>query len=389
MVKVLTITPFFPPDIGGIANHVLNLNTNLVKRRNDVFIVTPKHPWNKVVEHSGDLKAIRINSIYLPGWPYQTLRSLSIPVDFGAKIRSIMKKGDFDIVHVHDHHYPISWFAINSAYKYGIPSVLTIHAMYQLNPLAKGGKTLLEEYFNKYVFTKLLSKTNLVIGTTEEAVNYAKRFGNESIKYFTIPNGVNTTVFKDNLKRKNEYRQKYGIDNDKTVILFCGRFTHMKGIIEFVEATKKIIKNNRIEVMIVGGGPLESHVKHILKNLDRVHILSWQPMEKIHELYIASDVFVIPSRLEGQGITAIEAMNAALHVVYSPVGGIPDTVSGYPRKTMLKEVSSDEIQNTLTSLIPKFPNNDDIDSSLRYAQKFDWNQTTIDTIQVYTSCATQ
>ncbi len=389
MVKILTITPFFPPHKGGLPDHVLNLNMRLAERGNDVSIVVPKHLRDRISEHYGNLKVTRINSIYFLGWPYPTLRAISFPIDFGTKIKSIMRKGNFDIVHVHGHHYPISWLAINSAHKYGIPLALTLHGMYSLNPNVLEGRSIIEDYFNKLTFKKLLPKVNAIIGLTEKNTNYAKRFGDEYIKYFTIPNGINIGLFKENLKRKNEYRQKYGIGEDKIVILFRGRLEKVKGIIEFAEAAKKIIKDNRIEVIIVGGGSLESNVKSILKNIDRVHIIDWQPTEMVHELYIASDIFVIPSMFEAQGITVIEAMNAGLHILYSSVGGIPETVRGYSRKTMLKEVSSDEIHNSLTRLTSEFSNNDDLDSSLTYAQQFDWNKIILDTIQVYSYCINQ
>jgi len=384
--KILSVTPFFPPDVGGIANHVVNLNNNLTRLNNKISIITPKHIGHKISESNEYFKQVfRINSIYFPGWPYQTLRSVSIPIDLGLKISSIIQNGDFDIIHVHGHHYPISWLALNSAHKYDVPSVLTLHGMYALNPNVLGGKSLIEDCFNKYIFRKILSKTRAVIGLTGQITNYAKQFSEYS-KYFTIPNGVNTVLYKENMRRKSEYRQKYQIQQDSTVILFCGRFEKVKGVVEFAKAAKNIVKNNGIEVVIAGGGSLEPYLLSILNNIDGIHLLKWQPSETIHELYIASDIFVIPSNFEALPLTIIEAMNAGLHIVYTPVGGIPDILVEYSPKTILKKVSSDEIQSVLTTLISNFTSND-IDKSLTYAQKFDWNNIATSTSKVYNECA--
>jgi len=384
--RILTITPQFLPQIGGIETHVFNLNVNLVKLGKNIFIVAPKKISINKFQPDEDIKQIlRINSFYLPGWPYPTLRSVSIPLDFGLKIKSLIRNGDFDIVHVHGHHYPFSWIAITSAHKYGIPNVLTLHGRYALNPKVLGGKSKVEDIFNKYLFTKILSKTNAVIGLTEHITDYAKKFGREQTKYFTIPNGVNTNVFKKNLERKKEYREKYHISPDKTVILFRGRFEHVKGIIEFVQAIKYLPIKNKIEVVIVGGGSHEYKIKSLIEGVNGIHLFPWQPSEKIHELYIASDIFVIPSRFEALPITVIEAMNAGLHIVYSPVGGIPDILERYFPKTELSEVSKEEILKVLSGIILNF-NDSKRKDSLLYAQKFDWANIALETTKVYEEC---
>jgi len=385
--KILAVTPHFPPDSGGIANHVFNLNINLVKQGNKVSIIAPKGIREQITELEQNFDQVfRLSSFYFPGWPYPTMQSMSIPLKVGKEIQNIMKNGSFDFIHVHGHHYPISWIAINAAKKFGIPCVLTMHGMYALNPNVKDGRTKIEDYFNKYYFTKILAKTTAVIGTTEIVLNYAKKFGKDSIEYFKISNGVNTLQFKDNLKRKAEYRRKYNIDNDKLVILFRGRFEHVKGVIEFAKAAIKIIKNKNIEIILLGGGPLESSVKEILNGIDRIHILGWQPLEQIHELYIASDIFVMPSRLEAQGITVIEAMQAGLHIVYSPIGGIPETVEGYSAKTQLNEVSVNEIHKVLTDLISNFSKKNNFESSNSNTQNFDWSHIATETCKVYEAC---
>lgn len=384
--NILTVTPFFPPDKGGLSYHVFNLNTNLISDGNFVSIIATKKIGNKISELDiGSKLSTRLNSIYLPGWPYPTLRSFGIPIDLGNKIDSVIKKGSFDIVHVHGHHYPISWFAINSAKKYGVPSVLTLHGMYALNPYVLGGKSKIEDYFNKFVFKKYISKTRAVIGLTDEITNYVKLYGNDTIKHFTIPNGVNTSVFQDNLKRKKEYREKFHLSQDSIVLLFVGRFEQVKGVIEFANAVTNITKNEKTEVIIVGRGALESQLRSIVKGNSRIQLLDWQPYEKIHELYIASDIFVIPSRFEGLPLTIIEAMNAGLHIVYTPIGGMPDILKGYAPKTLLNKVSAQEIQDVLNGVISDF-SLVDLDRSLAYARQFDWKKITLETYKAYLEC---
>ncbi len=385
--NILTVTPFFPPDKGGIADMVFSLNTNFSKLGHDVSIIVPKHVRNSKTKPDGfSHNVFRINSIFLPGWPYSTLTSISFPIDFGLKIKSIMKKGNFDIVHVHAQQYPICWYAIQSAHKFHLPCILTSHGMWAMDPKVMGKKTKLEDYFNKLVYSRLLKKTNAVIGLTEQITDFAKQLGKKETNFFTIPNGANTDIFKDNMKRKLEYRKELQLGNDSIVILFLGRFELVKGIIEFANAIKKIVQNKQVEVLIVGGGTLENKVKSILKGIERIHFKSWQPRNVIHKFYIASDIFALPSRFEGLPLTLIEAMNAGLHIIYSPVGGIPEFIHDYSRKSILKASTSNEIQNVLLDVISDFSATEGLNESLIYARKFNWENLAQETIKVFEEC---
>jgi glycosyltransferase involved in cell wall biosynthesis len=59
---------------------------------------------------------------------------------------------------------------------------------------------------------------------------------------------------------------------------------------------------------------------------NRITVLGAVPPERIMELYLASDVFVLASRFEGYGMALAEAIAHGLPVVSTTAGAIPDTV---------------------------------------------------------------
>ena len=82
-------------------------------------------------------------------------------------------------------------------------------------------------------------------------------------------------------------------------------------------------------------------------------------------------------------IIVLEAMNAGLHIVYAPVGGIPDILKGFSSKTALKQISDSEIHDVFLKLISSGLDNPDLMNSLTYAQSFDWIHIREEIISVY------
>ncbi len=383
MVNVLHVTPFFPPEKGGIAIATSILCDNLSRRGVHVSVITSKRLFTVDTKIFDNIQVRRINSIYMPGWPYPTLRSLSIPLDCGRIIKDHMRINDIDIVHIHGHHYPISWIAANTASKLGIPVVLSLHGMNALNPNVLGGESKIEDMFNKIIFTKLLTKCTVVIGGTDTITNYGRKFGTKSLSYRTIPSGVNTKTFVDNNDKKL-LRYDLHLSIESKIVLFVGRFEKVKGIIEFSKACTDLLRKfSNLEVVLVGAGSYQHKVESLLENCDRVHFMGWQPPDKIYKFFIASDFYVLPSRFEALPLTILEAMNAGLHILYTQVGGISDILSGYICKTLISEISSEEITRSLEKAIESECSEEDRKRSLAYARKFDWDFITSDIANLY------
>ena len=94
-------------------------------------------------------------------------------------------------------------------------------------------------------------------------------------------------------------------------VLFLGRLSPEKGILEFLEATEGLPR------VVVGDGPLRDRVA------DGVGAV---PHHEVGAYLDRAAVVCCPSRREGYGVQAREAMAHGRPVVATAVGGLPDAV---------------------------------------------------------------
>jgi glycosyltransferase involved in cell wall biosynthesis len=94
-------------------------------------------------------------------------------------------------------------------------------------------------------------------------------------------------------------------------VLFVGRLSEEKGILEFLEATEGLPR------VIVGDGPLRERVPESVGSVAH---------EDVWPYYERAAVVCIPSRREGYGVAAREAMACGRPVVATTAGGLADVV---------------------------------------------------------------
>jgi glycosyltransferase involved in cell wall biosynthesis len=381
------VSTFYPPHIGGIEYHVENLSRELVKRGHQITVLTSalsNLPSNALSPEG--IEVIRVKAYFPIGRIYPPVSNQGFILNVGSTISKILKEKNIDVMHAHGHHYYLTWRAISAAKKFGVPSILTLHGLDALrccNLIAKIG----EEIFNRTIFRRELKNITSLIGLTPHITDYAKKYGFLSKNCFSIPNGVNYAIYSSNIQKKIIYRQKYKIGLDKTVILFRGRFSQIKGVCELAEAAKQVVqKNQEAYFIFVGGGPLFSELTKALKPIRaQSKIFDWTPENIIHELYIASNIFVLPSKSEALPLTILEAMAAQLNIIATPVGGIPEILQNYPFKTIINNGSSSEISKAVLSTINENKRTafDQQLINLGYMDEFDWEKIATNVERIY------
>ena len=113
-------------------------------------------------------------------------------------------------------------------------------------------------------------------------------------------------------------------------LLFVGRLVVEKGIETLLDAARRVRDAGFcFNLRIVGDGPLRTQLADTVRTLalgDCVTLMGALPPARIAEQFAASDLFVLPSLLEGMPGVLLEAMAHALPVVATRVSGSEDVV---------------------------------------------------------------
>ena len=141
----------------------------------------------------------------------------------------------------------------------------------------------------------------------------AQRHGIDSSKLITIPNAIADTKPSTELIDWPKGKRRF---------LFVGRLDRQKGVDVLLEAMKLLPQD--AFAYIVGSQVVSG--EHAFKTPDNVAITGWLPREQVQAYIQSAEVVVVPSRWEGFGLVALEAMRSSRPVIASRVGGLKDLV---------------------------------------------------------------
>ena len=118
--------------------------------------------------------------------------------------------------------------------------------------------------------------------------------------------------------------------NTKLTLGVVSRIEPIKGMDLVVPAFAEVLKAYpETQLLIVGDGSLRASMEEQATQLacaDHIRFVGRQPQEELSQWYSQMDIVLMPSRSEGFGLTAIEAMAHGCVMVASDVGGLPEVV---------------------------------------------------------------
>lgn len=290
----------YHPTMNGVVVSIDTFKESLRKRGHEVYIFAP---MTKGFKDEDANHVFRVPSIH---WPGQSYYPIALPRL--SMLTKHLPELSLDIVHC-QHLFTMGKLGLVTGKKMGIPVVYTYH-------------TLLAEYVHYVPLVHFLAK--------EYVIRLSRNFSNqcdtvvtpsESMKRIlkgygvvapieVIPTGIQPKKFKHHSPEK--VKARYGIPDDRQLLLFVGRLAEEKNLILLLETFEIVVRTiHNVQLLLVGGGPQENKYRDWLRRhqlLNHVTFTEFLEKEETDEVFGAADIFVFPSVTETQGIVITEAM---------------------------------------------------------------------------------
>ena len=248
------------------------------------------------------------------------------------------RRVDADLLHAH--WLPAGWVAARTGKPYVVQVWGTDVALARRAP---------------WLARRVLRGARLVIAASSDLAEQARELGAREIR--VIPSGV-------------DLPGEVGEEAEPPEILYAGRLSPEKGVLELVEAARGM------NLVVAGDGPLRARVPTAR---------GFVPHDELQQLYARAAVVVCPSRREGFGVACLEAMAHGRPVVATAVGGLLDLV--VPGETGLVVPPRDPA--ALRAALERLLEDPDLRRRLgragraRAAERFSWKTVTDATLAAY------
>ena len=293
------------PTYGGSGVLATELGHKLAQLGHKIHFVAYKKPVRlKLIDDK-----VLFHKVNVPFYPLFNFQPYELALS--SKIVEISESNPIDLIHVH--------YAIPHAYaafmakemlktkNINLPIVTTLHGT---------DITLV----GKHPFYRRAVKFS--IQNSDIVTSVSRSLKQDTIDFFkidkeieVIPNFIDVNRF----KLKNENCKQ----NDKIIISHVSNFRPVKNIRTLLNILLKI-NNDNLFFNMIGEGPELDLAQDFVKQNDINNIKFHGNTDEIEEILCSTDIFLLPSKKESFGLSALEAMASKCALVTSNRGGLPE-----------------------------------------------------------------
>lgn len=262
-----------------------------------------------------------------------------IDIFAGFRIARLVKRNQFNILHLHSAHALATGLWAKLFYK-KVKLIGTRRVDFHIknNPLSR------IKYSNL-----LLNKIVCISGQVE---NVLRMDGVPARLLKTIHSGVDIHKF-DNIVPPKNFKSKLGIPEHHLFIGTVAAMADHKDYPNLLKAARIVLNNNdNITFCSVGSGPEENRVRALAKKFqieDRFIFAGFR--KNVGNFLKSFDIFVLSSYLEGLGTSILDAQAVGLPVVACKTGGIPEIIDNDLNGLLVPPKNSEALAQAILYLV--------------------------------------
>ena len=335
-MKMAVLVYEYPPKIvGGLGTYAAEITRKFVLLDHDVTIFTmnddtgglpTRELWRGIEIHrpididvSDSLPDVIAEDVKKWGRGIKLFSKLLVYNYLSASklVNELVRKEEFkyDIVVAHDWLSVMAGIAIKR--ELGLPLVFHVHSTEKGRTLGNGSDVV------SNIEHRGAQIADMIITVSHMMKNELIRLGFPPEKIKVCYNGVDPEKYnpeKVSQEKIKELRNRYGIQDNESMVLFIGRLVGVKGADKLIAAMPHVLeKVPNVKLVIVGLGGMRNYLEALVeksKLQDSVKFrFEFVPEQERIAHYAACDVSVFPSLYEPFGIVALEAMSMQKPVV--------------------------------------------------------------------------
>lgn len=264
----------------------------------DTLLVCPE--GSAIAEVSGD--NARVMALPLRG---------DLDVSLFFHLRRILRAERPDLIHLHSRRGADFWGGL-AGRSLGLPTLLTRRVD---NPEPRWWVRRKYRLYDKVVTISEGIRQVLI----EEGVPAGK--------VVTVRSAVDTQRYRPGGDR-NWLLREFGLPEQALAIGMIAQFIPRKGHYDLLAAARRVVAESPLcRFVLFGKGPLEEEIKQAIheQGLERC-VLPCGFRTDLERIIPALDLVVHPAKMEGLGVSLLQAAACEVPIVATPVGGIPEIV---------------------------------------------------------------
>ncbi|MBR1801615.1 glycosyltransferase family 4 protein [Candidatus Saccharibacteria bacterium] len=335
------------PHLGGVERYTFEL-ANRLKDAYNIYIVTSNTENLAPISIENGIKIFRLPTRKLLK---NRLPSLKKSEEYKALISEI-ENLEIDHIIINTRFYETTFLGLDLARLKNLTPIIIDHSGgFVLKPYEKTCIKKIKSFSPKFYS---VSKTN-------------QKFLKENF------NISSHGIFSNAIDSSKNFTKK---SNSPVKILFAGRIMKEKGIVDLLEAYRKIKNHVNAELIVAGDGKL---LKTLKEKYRGVKFLGKVSHEKTLQLFREADIFVFPTYYrEGFPTVLLEAgTNKCAVVIYDDSGGARELVGGKENAALAKQKNIEDLKRKLEQLISDEEYRRSLQENLfaRVNEKYTWDKT--------------